>query len=116
MTQYGHTHKFENIGSSRETRTLLPHPPVNPDHASLGFHLFRTLRDAIYGKRFVCDGKVNEEVKKWLQVQNSNLCKKETDALVSCWCKALEVCEDCLENEVCNMPICLSSECVQRII
>jgi hypothetical protein len=62
MTRYGHTHKFENIGSSRETRTLLPHPPVNPDNASLGFHLFRTLRDAIYGKRFVCDGKVNEEV------------------------------------------------------
>jgi hypothetical protein len=35
-------------------------------------------------------------MKKWLQVQNSNLCKKETDALVSCWCKAVEVCEGCL--------------------
>jgi hypothetical protein len=57
-------------------------PPTiqyNTDLAHSNCHLFGALKDDIR------DDEVIEEAKKWLRVQNSNWCKKGTDALVSCW-------------------------------
>jgi hypothetical protein len=41
---------------------------------------------------------------------------QEWDRCCSHWHKAFEVCDNCVENVVCNTFIWLSYECVQRII
>jgi histone-lysine N-methyltransferase SETMAR len=45
---------------------VLPHPPYSPELAPLDFHLFKALKDAIYGTKSEDDDKVNCEVKKCL--------------------------------------------------
>jgi histone-lysine N-methyltransferase SETMAR len=71
--------------------TVLPHPHYSPDLAASVFHPFGAFKDAIRGKRFGSDGEFIEGVKKWLQVQNSDLYNTGIHALVSHWRKAVEV-------------------------
>jgi hypothetical protein len=44
-----------------------------------------------HGKGFGSDDEVIEEMKKWLRVQDSDWHKTGIHALVSHWCKAIEV-------------------------
>jgi hypothetical protein len=54
----------------------LLHPPYSADRAPSNFHVFGAFKDAIRGKRFESDDEVIEEVKMWLEVQNSCWYKK----------------------------------------
>jgi len=51
--------------------TLILNPPYSSEIAPSDFHIFGVLTDAICGERFGSDAEVIEDVKKWLQVQNS---------------------------------------------
>ena len=68
--------------------TVLPHPSYSPDLAPSDFHLFGPLEDALRGTRFEDDESVIRAVRTWL-------CEQETSwymhALVSCWCKVVDV-------------------------
>ena len=47
----------------------LPHPPYSPDLAPSDFHVFGPLKEAIRGKSFRSDKKVQQEVHDWLHSQ-----------------------------------------------
>jgi hypothetical protein len=71
--------------------TVLPHPPYSPDLAPSDFHLFEP-------SKMPSVGKVLEEVKKWLRVQDSDWYRTGVHVLVSRWRKAVEVDGDYVEK------------------
>jgi hypothetical protein len=85
--------------------TVFPHPPHSPDIVPSDISLFGALKGASHGKRFGSDDKVIEDVKKRLQVQNSNWYKKGTDALLLAGTRLLKSMEIMWKNEVCNTSV-----------
>jgi hypothetical protein len=71
-------------------------PTTNPDLVPPDIDPFGALKDAICWIWFWSDA-ITEEVKKWLQVQNSKWYKKGTDCVP--WNKAAEVDEDYIEKQ-----------------
>ena len=47
----------------------MEHPAYSPDLAPSDFHLFRSLKEALRGKRFSCDDDVKAAVHQWLRAQ-----------------------------------------------
>jgi hypothetical protein len=84
MTMCDHI-QFENTGSNHKTQTDCSSPLIIQHHlAPSYFHLFEALKNAICGKRLESNKEVIEEIKKWLQVQNSNWYNKGIYALIFC--------------------------------
>ena len=77
---------------------MLPHPPHSPDLAPSDFHLFELLKDALRGTRFEDDESVICAVKTWLCEQETSWYREGTHALVSRWCKAIDVDGDYVEK------------------
>jgi hypothetical protein len=76
------------------------------DLAHSDFHLFcGPKKDVIRGKMSGSDNNVTEEVGKWVRVRTLKWYKRATEALVSRWCKAVEVDGDMQKSEVCSTSI-----------
>lgn len=91
-TTYDHTILKTQEAITNIKWTVLPHPPYYPDLASWDFHLYGALKIANCGQGLGSVDQITEEVKKW-SVQNLNWDNKRTDALVTCWHKAVKVME-----------------------
>ena len=71
--------------------TVLPHPPYSPDLAPSDFHLFGPLKDGLRGTRFEDDESVICAVRSWLREQKTSWYREGMHALVSRWCKAVDL-------------------------
>jgi histone-lysine N-methyltransferase SETMAR len=70
---------------------LLEGPPYSPDLAPSDFHLFGLLRNHLGDKRFVDDGEVKTEVRKWLRQQSKDFYAAGFDALLKRWEKCINL-------------------------
>ena len=48
-------------------RLVLPHPPYSPAFASLDFHLFGPLKDAVFGRKYWLDDDLSSAVRTWFR-------------------------------------------------
>jgi transposase len=48
---------------------VLEHPPYSPDSAPSDYHLFSSLKDALWGRHFASDQELKEVVHAWLVIQ-----------------------------------------------
>jgi len=77
---------------------VLPHPPYSPDLAPSDFHLLGPLKDALRGTRFEDNESVIRAVRTWLHEQKTSWYREGMHALVSHWCKAVELNGDYVEK------------------
>jgi histone-lysine N-methyltransferase SETMAR len=70
---------------------VLPHPPYSPDLAPSDFHLFGPLKESLQGRKFILDDDVQLAVHQWLRGQPQELFFSGIQALVSHWCKCIEL-------------------------
>jgi histone-lysine N-methyltransferase SETMAR len=78
--------------------TVLPHPFYSPDLAHSDFHLFGALRNDVCSLKFKTDDDVIGDVRTWPYEQDKEWYRQGIHALVSCWCKAVEVDGDFVEK------------------
>jgi histone-lysine N-methyltransferase SETMAR len=74
-----HTAQETQEGNQGLQWELLEHPPYGPDLAPSDFHLFRQLKNHLYGQRFATD---ETEVRKWLRQQLKHFYAAGLDARV----------------------------------
>ena len=75
-----------------------PIPPYSPDLAPSDFHLFGPLKDTLCGTRFEDDESMIRAVRTWLCEQETSWYEEGMHALVSHWCKAVDVDGDYVEK------------------
>jgi len=68
-------------------RTILSHPPYSLDLAPLESHLFRPVRDWLYGQHFLRDNTVIAAVKQWVTSSDADFYECSMQALVHRWWK-----------------------------
>jgi transposase len=61
---------------------ILPHPPYSPDLAPLEFHLFPEMKNHTRDQRFNSNENVQNEVKKWLRVEDAFFFYEGLDKLI----------------------------------
>jgi len=71
--------------------TVLPHPPYSPDIAPSDYHLFKSLKNFLRGRRFTEDAEVEQAVRDYLTTKmNTNFFRKGIRQLPSRWRKVVE--------------------------
>jgi histone-lysine N-methyltransferase SETMAR len=70
---------------------VLPHLPYSPDLAPSHFHLFGPLKESLRGRKFNLDDDVQSAVHEWLKGQPQDFFSSGIQALVSRWCKCIEL-------------------------
>jgi histone-lysine N-methyltransferase SETMAR len=75
---------------------LLPHPPYSPDLAPNGYHLFGSLKKALWGRWFGSDEEVKQAVHTWLCDQPKTFFSDGIKKLVECCKKCVDKQEDAI--------------------
>jgi hypothetical protein len=87
---------------------ILLHPPYSPDLGQSDFHLFPKVKH-IRGLRFQTDEDVQENVKRWLRVQDKSF-YQGFDFFICRYDKCLNTYGDCVGKQTAQVPI--SNPCV----
>jgi hypothetical protein len=80
---------------------ILPHPPFSPDLAPTDFHLLPKLKKHLRGLRFQTDEDVEEEVMRWLRLQDH----QGFDSFICRYQKCLNMYGDYVEKQPAYVPI-----------
>ena len=79
-------------------RTLLPHPPYNPDLVPSDFDLVGPLKHAVRGRKFESADDMISAVRTWSGQRDKEWYQSGICALIRCWRKAVELRGDFVEN------------------
>jgi histone-lysine N-methyltransferase SETMAR len=67
------------------------HPPYSPDIAPSDYHLFRSLKNFLRGKRFTEDAEVEQAIRDWLdEKMSTDFFKRGIKKLPARWRKVVE--------------------------
>jgi histone-lysine N-methyltransferase SETMAR len=89
---------------------ILPHPPYSSDLAPLDFDLFPKLKKQLQGLHIQTDEAVQEDIKRWLCVQDISFYHQGFDSLIFCYDKCFNSYGDYVKKQTAYMPI--SNPCV----
>lgn len=76
----------------------LPHPPYSPDLAPSDFFLFRHLKKALRGRRFLDDEEVHTAAEQWFQDQPEMFYSGSLNELCHRWQKCIDIRGDYVEK------------------
>jgi len=77
---------------------VMEHPAYSPDLAPSDFHLFRPLKNALWGRRFPCDDDVKAAVHQWLHAQPKTFFADGIKKLIGRWEKCIAKQGDYIEK------------------
>ena len=76
----------------------LRHPAYSPDLAPSNFYLFRLLKKALRGRRFLCDEEVQGAAEDWLVGQSKDFYLQGLQSLPLKWAKYIDMSGDYIEK------------------